>query len=212
MTFPIAAGTPAATDPSAVAAPPAAAPVPVPPPAATPPAPPAPPADPSWLKARLEQAKAVGDREATARAQAELDVLRATKVRAEQLEPVVVARVAREMATLSAAQQAAVKQIAGDDPAAQLRTIDALASTWTAAAPANPAAPPVPPPAAPPVPIPAPATSAPPNPAPPPPNPNPQPNVLATYQALEKSNPVQAANYKLAHWGEIQAAQQTPRA
>jgi hypothetical protein len=214
MTTAIAPGTPAATDPSAVQTPPAApvaapvatptpvvAPAPVQPAAAAPPV--APTSDPGWLKARLDSAKASGDREATARYQAELDVLRATKTRADQLEAAVTSRATREMGTLNTAQQAAVKAIAGDDPARQLQTIDALAPTW-AAAPAAPVTPRATPPAPP---IPAPANSGPANPAPPAPNPNPQSNVLATYQELEQRNPMLAANYYLAHRAEITAAQ-----
>jgi len=125
-----------------------------------------------------------------ARLQGEIEAGRAAKTRVDQLEATITARATREMGALTQAQQAAVTAIAGNDAAAQLRAIDALAPTWAAPAPGQ--APPAPP-------IPAPGQSAPVNPNPPPPNPNPQPNVQATYADLQRRNPVQAANYLLMH-------------
>lgn len=139
------------------------------------------------------------------RVKAEADALRAKAARADQQEPVIKARADAEMASLTEAQRAAVVRLAGDDPARTLSTITELrvggllpavgaSATTTTAEPPKP--------------VPAPASTAAPAPPAPQPNPAPTPNHLATYQDLEKRNPVAAAHYYLAHASAIQAAQQ----
>lgn len=162
------------SDPQAAA--PQAEPAPaIPAPAAQPDAPP--PGDPNWLAPRLEQAKRtaenailaqIGVKDA-AEAKAALDAHKAAldaakteaervaariaegdaaKARAAILETAVGTHADSELAKLDDAKRAAVVAIAGDDKAAQLRAIAALAPTWGASVATPPAA--VTPPAAPP--------------------------------------------------------------
>lgn len=156
---------------------PAAAPALIPP-AAPPPAPDAgAQQDPNWLAPRLEQAKRAAETAVLAQlgvkdaaeAKAALDAYKAAqdaakteaervaariaegdaaKARAAILETAVGTHADSELAKLDDAKRAAVVAIAGDDKAAQLRAIAALAPTWAAAVAATPAA--VTPPAAPP--------------------------------------------------------------
>lgn len=121
----------------------------------------------------------------------------------------------RQLSGLTAEQQAAVKRLAGDDPARQLDAIDALKPTWgsaTPAAPPAPAAPAAAPPADPPAaatPAKPPATTAPPVSAAPPPGPQTsQPDHKAVYRDLQKSNPVHAAAYLNVHRNAIYPQQQ----
>lgn len=157
-------GTPAGATPAAGAAPAGAAPlIPAAPPAA-PAAPAAPPAeDPNWLKPRLERernagikqvlkdagfesiedakaaataAKAAADanKTATQKATELASQLTSQTARADALSAIATEHAARMMVGLTAEQQAAVKSLAGDDPAKQLATIGALAPTWGKAA------------------------------------------------------------------------------
>lgn len=193
-------------------------------PAVAPPAPAPEPADnnnPKWLSERLARheqhiLKELGfatKEEAAAAKKAADEIAQAKKTQEERLaeantslaaerariaeyEKTITARAAREMSTLSAERQAAVKALAGDDAAKQLNVIDALSATWGVA-------PVVPAPVAPP------ANTAPSAGGPPPPPANPQPNVLATYEALRESNPVKAASYYLQNQAAITAARKT---
>lgn len=130
----------------------------------------------------------------------------------------------REMGTLTPEQQKAVRDVAGDNHAAQVRTIAALTPTWKTTAPQAvvtaapngapaPAAPVTPPaPAAPapviPAPVAAPLNTAPPAiGTPPPATQQEQTNHLAIYEGLLKKNPIRAANYKDMNWAAIDAAQ-----
>jgi hypothetical protein len=101
---------------------------------------------------------------------------------------------ARQMVALTAEQQTAVKAIAGDDPAAQLKAITALQPTWAAQASAAPAAPAQPAP-------PASGTAPPPN-APASTQVS-QPNHREVHAALLKKNPFAAAEYAEAHLADV---------
>jgi len=193
------------------------------------PAPATPPADPNWLPGRLEQhtrsllkelgvtnvdeikaaVKAAQDAALAKKTAEERAALAATelttlKAQADAYAATIKARAEREFAALTPEQQSAVKSLAGEDFAAQLRTIDAFAPTWSKpAAPAAPAA----------APIAAPATTAPANPGPAPGTPGAQPNHRATWEAMNNPqspstyNPVAAAHYLAQHQREIFAAQ-----
>jgi hypothetical protein len=179
--------------------------------------------EPSWLPERLERArrqllreldptftsegdakKAVAElktrREAEQteleRLQTENKTLRTAVADREALHGTVAARAAVEIAALAEPQQAAVRAVAGDDPQAQLTTIEAMRPTWAATAAA-------------PVPAPASTTAAAPAPAEAPAGAS--TNHLATYEALQTSNPMQAAYYRLQH-GEAIAKAQKARA
>jgi hypothetical protein len=138
--------------------------------------------------------------------------------RLASLEEAVNGRAGIEFAGLTAEQQKAVQEIAGEDPAARLRTIDALKPTWAkvafdaaaqskAAEEAKLAAEAVPRAAAAPGKIPAPATTTPGAPPPPVINPGPPTNHLAVYESLKTTNPAMAARYHTAHASAIIAAQ-----
>ncbi len=129
----------------------------------------APPDDqkPSWLDARLERerAKVLKDlgveslddakkafadlnakREAeksSAQKAAELEAsLKTTKAEKDSMAEALGLYAKSRLGALSEAQRNAVVAVAGDDPAKQLKTIEALVSTWAnAAAPAAPAVP-----------------------------------------------------------------------
>lgn len=93
-----------------------------------------------------------------------------------------------QMGALTEAQRNAVTAVAGNDPAKQLKTIEALKPTWAdAAVPAAPAAPATPKDTAP-----APA-------APKDGSPSGPPDVKAIYEELQKSNPILASRYALAN-------------
>ena len=138
---------------------------PVTPPAAVAPAPAEGAADPAWLKSRLDRERAKGASTALAaagfaneaEAKAAADAAKAAadskktaeqrateltgqhaaeKARADSLQAIATEHAARMMIGLTPEQQAAVKAVAGEDPARQLQTIGALAPTWsTKAAP-----------------------------------------------------------------------------
>lgn len=118
---------------------------------------------PSWLDARLERerkavlkelgldsledakkavAAARADEEAkksTAQKAAELEAsLKSTKAEKDQLAEALSIYAKSQLSALTEAQRSAVAAVAGDDPAKQLKTIEALRPTWasvTAAAP-----------------------------------------------------------------------------
>ncbi len=104
----------------------------------------------------------------------------------EALEAVLAARANAELSNLTEEQRAAVQLIAGDDAAKRINAIDALRPTWTAKAAAV-------------APIAAPASTAPASP-PPAATATPTNNVLATYEQLSKTNPMAAAQYRVANW------------
>ncbi len=206
-------GSPAAT-PDAIVAPivPVAAPV----------AAPVADENPPWLAPRLDQArraalaelgitdptKAKKLLEAAAKAEddakttgeklgattAERDAL---KSEAERLRSVTAEWAGRQMMGLTAEQQAAVKAIAGDDAAAQLKTITALQPTWGKPAPLPGSAPIVPAPPAPPASGTAPAPNAPGGVT------VSQQNPREVYASLQKTNPFAAAQYGLEHAREV---------
>lgn len=100
------------------------------------------------------------------------------------------------LAGLTESQRAAVLAVAGDSPAAQIKTIAALRPTW-AGAPAAPAAPAEPPP---------PATTTPAGAAPAPAPSSSPTDHKAAYEALKTRNPVAAAQYLTRHRFEIYPA------
>lgn len=117
--------------------------------------------------------------------------LTTTKTQADKLSAVVALQAASQLSTLSPEQQAAVKAIAGEDPAEQLRTVIALAPTWAAKAAAQAVTPVVP--------APAPASTSPAPAAPPGVSPGSPPDHKAVYQQLLNANPISAARYAAAH-------------
>ena len=211
--------------------------------ASQPATPPAPEKDPNWLNERIARAQknaqaallkdlglesiddakaAVNDlkakREAektTAQKAAEYEnKLKAVTAQNESLSTAVATYAAAQMGTLSDPQKAAVVAIAGEDPAKQLTTIEALRPTWKTTAPAGtdassastqqtaPGGAPAPALA------PAPGTAAPqPRPADTAPAPNapkdttttPLTDPKAVYAELKKTNPVIAARFALAN-------------
>lgn len=199
-----------ANAPAAAAPPPAA-------PAATPPPDADPTAEPGWLKERLarERKKALADlgvddpeavkraiaaeraaadakksaeeRAAEARAEAA-----AAKADAEKHKAAATEAAARMLVGLTDAQRKAVTDIAGDDPAAQIRAVVALQATWSSAAPAAST------PAAAPKPAAAPASTAPAHAQPGDGTTGPT-NHRAVYEATRETNPFQAAIEGLRH-------------
>lgn len=190
------------------------APTPPAPPAPAP-APPAPKPDekPPWLDERLSQAKKAALKEAgfdspeaakkayeawkaqedakktNEEKQAALQQsLQATEAQLNETREALKSYAASQMSALTETQRAAVTQLAGDDAAKQLKTIEALRSTWAASAPAAPAAP---------------AASSAPPPAdttvgksmPRDPGAGPPPDHKAVWEQLKKTNPVLAARY-----------------
>lgn len=168
--------------------------------------------DPEWFKPRMERerskwlkdlgvtsledakkavdaAKAAEDaKKSAAEKAAELELsLKSTQAKANEMAEALGAYAKSQMGALTEAQRNAVAAVAGEDPAKQLKTIEALRPTWaSAAAPAAPAAPPPPKDTAP-----APAapkegavTSTP-------------PDAKAIHEELQKTNPVLAARYAL---------------
>lgn len=210
---------PATTAPAAAPPAPPAAAAPAPAAAAPAAAAPADQSDPAWLEGRLARAKESERRAilnelgiddpikakaalAAAKAAEEANKsseqraaelaakLGTTQAEAERLRGIASEHAGRMMAVLTDEQKAAVVAIAGDDPAAQLRTIGALAPTWAKqAAPTTDAAPAAP----------KPATTAPAAAAPAAVSPGSPPDHKSTYSQLRHSNPFEAAAYGLAH-------------
>lgn len=110
-----------------------------------------------------------------------------------QYETIIKARATAELSELTDEQTNAVKAIAGDDPAQQLKAIDALKPTWKQ----GPTAAPEPAPPAPPADT-APARAA----APDATNQSP-PDHKAVWEAMQKTNPFAAAAYYQKHRTEI---------
>ena len=186
------------TQSGAPVAPPAAAPAAPPPPAAAAAA--ASDGEPNWLPARLERErkavlKALGveNVDDAKAALAELDAaLKATKAENEALSTALAAHVKGALEPLTDAQRAAVLALAPDDPAAQLRALEALRPTWASPASAPPAV------AAPPTATPPADTSAGRS-APNDGAATSPPDHKAIHAELEKTNPVAAARYAVAH-------------
>jgi hypothetical protein len=120
----------------------------------------------------------------------------ALKTEAAHLRAVTAEWAARQMLGLTAEQQGAVKAIAGDDAAAQLKAITALTPTWGKPAP---------------LPGSVPVVTAPPTPAsgtaPPPTAPGSttisQQSPREVYAALAKNNPFAAAEFAMANLREV---------
>jgi hypothetical protein len=144
-------------------------------------------------KAR-EEAKTVADKLTDAASK-----LTRTETEAERLRGITKEWAARQMMGLTPEQQAAVKVIAGDDAAEQLKAITALTPTWAKATGAA---------ATPPLPTPATGTAPPPN-APAGTQSTSQPNHKEVHAALLKTNPFAAADYALAHLGDVFPEQRT---
>ena len=191
---------------------PVVAPAVTPPAPVVPPAP-ASATDPAWLPGRIEQAKrsaeadllksigfetpeaakaagAAAKAAADANKSAETRATEATaavaveKARADKLAAITTEHAARQMVGLTEPQRAAVKAIAGEDAAEQLRAIGALTPTWAAAgAPVVPTA----------APTTVPATGAPSGTLPVP------QTAAAQYEALAKVNPFAAASFGASH-------------
>jgi len=149
----------------------------------------------------------------------QLAAAQAKSARLGVLEETVTGRAAVEFGALSDVQKAAVETIAGSDPAARLKTIDALKPSWAAAqkvaddtaqvakAAADKAAADAAAEAAKKAPVPAGATTAPASPPPPPAQPGTPTNHLAVWESLKASNPVAAGMYRSKHDAAIRAAQ-----
>jgi hypothetical protein len=151
--------------------------------------------DPADVKAALAELKKRRDAEKTEleRLQTQVTELTAKVSDREALRTTVAARAVAEMAALPEAQQTAVRTVAGDDPQQQLTTIEAMRPTW-----AKPEAT---------APIPAPASTTAGQPAPAEASAAASTNHLATYEELQKTNPMQAATYRLMHAVAITKAQ-----
>jgi hypothetical protein len=118
------------------------------------------------------------------------------KTEAERLRGVTSEWAARQMMGLSPEQQAAVKAIAGDDAAAQLKAITALAPTWAKAPAGSPVA------VAPVQPAPPASGTAPPPTAPTSGSVS-QQTPVEIHAGLVKTNPFTAAEYAVANVREV---------
>lgn len=140
--------------------------------------------------------------------------LSTTEARLNELNSSVKVFADEQIATLSDPQRKAVLDLAGDDPAKQLKAIATLRPTWGASIPVVPAQ--VPngttpangaPPVAPIVPPAKPAApTAPGATAPSPAGATVVPNHLETYEWLEKNKPFAASTYFQVHYAEINEA------
>lgn len=141
-------------------------------------------------KKAIEAAKIAQEAQKTdaqKRAEAEA-ALKAAQDQAKEMTDALSVLAKSQMGALTDAQKNAVLTVAGDDPAKQIRTIDALRSTWAgAAAPAATAV------SAPPTDT-APAPAAPKDGAVAPP-----PDAKAVHEELKKTNPVLAARFAIAN-------------
>lgn len=144
--------------------------------------------DPGAAKAALEAAKKAEEANKTAeqRAAELAQKLGTVQTEAERQAAVIQEYAARMFGVLTADQQGAVKAIAGDDPAAQLRAINALGPTWAKQAEA-----------AAPAPAPKPATTAPAPDAPAGAATGSPPDHRAVYSDMRSRNPFAAAAYGL---------------
>lgn len=174
---------------------------------------PEPNAEPAWLAPRLERerAKVLKDlgvespeeakkaldkikqveeaQKSDAQKRGELEsTLKAERAAKQEMAEALGAYAKSQMGALTEDQRNAVAAVAGEDPAKQLKIIEALKPTWAgAAAPAAPAAPP-------PVRDTAPAPAAPKDGAPSAP-----PDAKAIYEEIKATNPVLASRYALAN-------------
>lgn len=145
---------------------------------------------PEEAKKALEKIRAVEEaQKSDAQKRGELEsTLKAERAAKQEMAAALDAYAKSQMGALTEAQRNAVAAVAGEDPAKQLKIIEALRPTWaSAAAPAAPAAPP-------PVRDTAPAPAAPKDGAP-----SPLPDAKAIHEELQKTNPVLAARYALAN-------------
>lgn len=145
---------------------------------------------PEEAKRALEKIKQVEEaQKSDAQKRGELEsTLKAERAAKQEMAAALDAYAKSQMGALTEAQRNAVAAVAGEDPAKQLKTIEALKPTWAgAAAPAAPAAPP-------PVKDTAPAPAAPKDGAPSAP-----PDAKAIHEELQRTNPVLAARYALAN-------------
>lgn len=141
----------------------------------------------SEAKKALDKIRAVEDeKKSDAQKRGELESsLKAERAEKEAMASALGAYAKGQMAALNEAQRSAVEAVAGDDPAKQLKTIEALRPTWaSAAAPAAPAA----------VQDTAPAPAAPKDGSPTAP-----PTPKEIWAGLKESNPVLAARYAIAN-------------
>lgn len=145
------------------------------------------------------KAKQEADKTEAQRNAEKLSELERVKAEVAELRADSAAQAASAMAGLTDEQREAVKAIAGDDPAAQNKTIRAMAKTW--AKPATPATPATP--AATTQAVTPPATTAPAAGSAPAQVTTPPTDHKAIYKDLEKRNPAQAANYLSRHLREI---------
>lgn len=141
-------------------------------------------------KKAIELAKAAEDAkksDAEKKAQAEA-ALSAAQGRVQEMAEALGALAQGQMNALTDAQKNAVLAVAGDDPAKQIKTIEALRPTWaSAAAPAAPA-----------------VAQAPKDTAPAPAAPKdgdvaPPPDAKTIHSELKKTNPILAARYAMAN-------------
>jgi hypothetical protein len=135
-------------------------------------------------KAALDAAKASeeANKSAEQRALESANAAKSAQAEADRLRAIATEHAARMLGVLTAEQQSAVKAIAGDDPAAQLRAIGALGPTWAKQASAD-----APPP---------PATTAPAPNAPAPTTAGSPPDHRAVYATL---NPFERAAYGMSN-------------
>jgi len=182
------------------------------PPVVVPPAP-TPEGEQPWLKARLEQAERSTERKlleslgvtdlasaskaiqaakaaeeagksAEQRAAELAASLQSTQQTAQQQAAVLQQHAAQMMAVLSPEQQAAIKDVAGEDPTAQLKAINAFGKTWGTQAPPQTLN------TAPPRNMPAPGDQSP-------------ADHHATFKTLQSQNPFAAAAYARQHGDEV---------
>jgi hypothetical protein len=152
--------------------------------------------DPAKAKKILDDAKRVEEEQKTIgekKAEAETEA-KAARKEADRLRKIATDHAGRMMMALKPEHQFAVKELAGDDPAEQLKAIGILGPTWIASGQVEPLGGQPPAPAA--------NTAPPPN-APPPANPGSPPDHKQVYASLESRNPFQAAAYGLAHPAEV---------
>lgn len=172
--------------------------------------------DPAWVAGRLERerAKIFKDlgidnpddaKKAIAEQRARVEAAKTTEQKNAELLAQLTAKdadvasyrvtlgemTARMMVALTDEQKAAVVKLAGDDPAKQLATINALTPTWTAKTAADAAAVKA-----------APASTAPGKIAPDGSTAVPS-NHRQNYEALQKTNPFEAAAYGLRHAADV---------
>lgn len=183
-------------------------------------------ADPAWLTQRLARERAKGEsaaltaagftspadaKAAAVAAKAALDATKSAETRAAELQQTVASEkaradsltavatehAARMMFGLTPEQQAAVRAVAGEDPARQLQTIGALSPTWVKPAAPVVAAPVVAAPVTPAAPAPA-VSTAPAGGAPNGTLPAPS-DLRGSYESARSSNPFAAARFGLAN-------------